>query len=143
MVISQGDVGFDKGFWDHHESLNKWTLRFNEKDVEEEYRAHFTGDSAENKTAQHNVIALHQETQRPPKSNSQYRYSGVFIGKILAILGSRTENYRYRRLGAALLSRFRRCFCLLEAAAHPLLGLFLPLRCYCPPFHWINRSVAV
>ncbi|EPB71498.1 hypothetical protein ANCCEY_09397 [Ancylostoma ceylanicum] len=31
MVIGQGEGGFEKGFWEHHDSLNRWTLKFNEK----------------------------------------------------------------------------------------------------------------
>ncbi|VDK44256.1 unnamed protein product [Gongylonema pulchrum] len=41
MVIQNADIDFGRGFWMHNDSLNKWTLQFNESDIEERYRAHF------------------------------------------------------------------------------------------------------
>ncbi|CAB3403497.1 unnamed protein product [Caenorhabditis bovis] len=89
MVISQGDGGFDKGFWGHHDSLNKWTLRFNEKCVEDEYRAHFV-DSAERHVGKKTHVERHQElveekdNEAADSTVNKYRYSGVFIDIIVA-----------------------------------------------------------
>ncbi|CAI5445983.1 unnamed protein product [Caenorhabditis angaria] len=93
MVIGQGEVGFDKGFWGHHDSLNKWTLRFNEKDVEQEYRAHFV-DSAERYTnSKKSHVERHRELVEEGRGEDEmvansavnkYRYSGVFIDIIVA-----------------------------------------------------------
>ena len=84
MVIGQGEGGFDKGFWNHHDSLNKWTLRFNEKDVEQEYRAHFV-DSAERYTSsKKGHVERHQDLMEQGGDKdgitgsavNKYRYSG-------------------------------------------------------------------
>lgn len=91
MVIGQGDQGFDKGFWGHHDSLNPWTLNFNEKDVEHEYRAHFA-DSAEKYAAQKTPVGRHQDIRVEDQSQtggpggSKYRYSGVFIDILVAAM---------------------------------------------------------
>uniref|UniRef100_A0A1I7T2H9 adenylate cyclase n=1 Tax=Caenorhabditis tropicalis TaxID=1561998 RepID=A0A1I7T2H9_9PELO len=94
MVIGQGEGGFDKGFWNHHDSLNRWTLRFNEKDVEQEYRAHFV-DSAERYTsAKKGHVERHQDLMEQGGDKdgiagsavNKYRYSGVFIDIIVATL---------------------------------------------------------
>lgn len=45
QVIHNTDGTFAKGFWMHQESLNRWTLNFNQKDIEFEYRAHFAESS--------------------------------------------------------------------------------------------------
>lgn len=39
--LQNADVNFSRGYWMHNESLNKWTLRFIEADIEQRYRAHF------------------------------------------------------------------------------------------------------
>ncbi|CAD6192956.1 unnamed protein product [Caenorhabditis auriculariae] len=76
LVIGQGEGGFDKGFWAHHDSLNPWTLRFNEKDVEQEYRAHF-GDSAERFAVQKTPVGRHQEMAVEEKDvKNKYRHNG-------------------------------------------------------------------
>lgn len=92
-VIGQGEGSFDKGFWNHHDSLNKWTLRFNEKDVEQEYRAHFV-DSAERYTSvKKGHVERHQDLMEQGDKDgisgsavNKYRYSGVFIDIIVATL---------------------------------------------------------
>ncbi|PIO54670.1 hypothetical protein TELCIR_23960, partial [Teladorsagia circumcincta] len=80
-VIGQGEAGgFEKGFWEHHDSLNRWTLKFNEKIVEDEYRAHFA-DSGDRHVPYKTPVALHQDVARREQidQSTQYRYSGVFI----------------------------------------------------------------
>ncbi|VDP03023.1 unnamed protein product [Heligmosomoides polygyrus] len=81
-VIGQGEGGFEKGFWEHHDSLNRWTLKFNEKVVEDEYRAHFA-DSADRHVPSKTPVGLHQDFSRRDQidQSTQYRYSGVFIGE--------------------------------------------------------------
>ncbi|KAJ1367192.1 hypothetical protein KIN20_028054 [Parelaphostrongylus tenuis] len=85
MVIGQGEGGFEKGFWEHHENLNRWTLKFNEKIVEDEYRAHFA-DSADRNSSHKTPVGLHQDFHRRNHSeqSTQYRYSGVFIDILVA-----------------------------------------------------------
>lgn len=41
QIINNSNGSFAKGFWMHPNSLNPWTLNFNQKNIEEEYRAHF------------------------------------------------------------------------------------------------------
>ncbi|CAI4229040.1 unnamed protein product [Auanema sp. JU1783] len=86
IAISQGETDFDKGFWGHHHSLNKWTLRFNEKEVEDEYRNHFADSAERGSYVQSNSIRRHQDLARVHDSATapQYRYSGVFIDIIVA-----------------------------------------------------------
>ncbi|WKY01085.1 hypothetical protein Q1695_015241 [Nippostrongylus brasiliensis] len=85
IVIGQGEGGFEKGFWEHHDSLNRWTLKFNEKIVEDEYRAHFA-DSADRHVPHKTPVALHQDFARRDQidQSTQYRYSGVFIDILVA-----------------------------------------------------------
>ncbi|KAE9417941.1 hypothetical protein Angca_007328 [Angiostrongylus cantonensis] len=87
MVIGQGEGGFEKGFWEHHDNLNRWTLKFNEKIVEDEYRAHFA-DSADRNVSHKTPVGLHQDFHRRDHSeqSSQYRYSGVFIDILVAAI---------------------------------------------------------
>ncbi|KAK5967650.1 Adenylate cyclase type 9, partial [Trichostrongylus colubriformis] len=87
-VIGQGEAGgFEKGFWEHHDSLNRWTLKFNEKIVEDEYRAHFA-DSGDRHVPYKTPVALHQDVARREQidQSTQYRYSGVFIDILVAAL---------------------------------------------------------
>ncbi|CAA84795.1 adenylate cyclase [Caenorhabditis elegans] len=94
MVIGQGEGGFDKGFWNHHDSLNKWTLRFNEKDVEEEYRAHFVDSSERYTASKKGHVERHKDLMEQGGEKdgitgstvNKYRYSGVFIDIIVATL---------------------------------------------------------
>ncbi|RCN49459.1 hypothetical protein ANCCAN_04400 [Ancylostoma caninum] len=87
MVIGQGEGGFEKGFWEHHDSLNRWTLKFNEKIVEDEYRAHFA-DSADRHVPHKTPVGLHQDFSRRDQIDhtTQYRYSGVFIDILVAAI---------------------------------------------------------
>ncbi|CAK5079689.1 unnamed protein product [Meloidogyne enterolobii] len=56
QVIHTADGSFAKGFWMHQESLNRWTLNFNQRDIEAEYRAHFAaGDSSEKHSSARNA----------------------------------------------------------------------------------------
>ncbi|CAJ0597816.1 unnamed protein product [Cylicocyclus nassatus] len=86
-VIGQGEGGFEKGFWEHHDSLNRWTLKFNEKVVEDEYRAHFA-DSADRQSTTKTPVGLHQDFNRRQQYDhtTQYRYSGVFIDILVAAI---------------------------------------------------------
>lgn len=34
-------MNFARGFWMQDDSLNRWSLRFNDLDIENRYRAHF------------------------------------------------------------------------------------------------------
>lgn len=94
MVIGQGEATFDEGFWNHNHSLNKWTLRFNEKDVEQEYRAHFVESAERYTSSKKGHVERHQDLmeQRKEKDGvagsavNKYRYSGVFIDIIVATL---------------------------------------------------------
>ncbi|KAK6046859.1 hypothetical protein COOONC_15635 [Cooperia oncophora] len=87
-VIGQGEAGgFEKGFWEHHDSLNRWTLKFNEKIVEDEYRAHFA-DSGDRHVPNKTPVALHQDVALRERidQTTHYRYSGVFIDILVAAL---------------------------------------------------------
>lgn len=101
QVIHGADGSFAKGFWMHQDSLNRWTLNFNQREIENEYRAHFAaGDSSERHPAvrtttpgieKHRQLStqLQRVTTPAPAANHaaikrqkrspRYRYSGVFI----------------------------------------------------------------
>ncbi|UMM23449.1 hypothetical protein L5515_004164 [Caenorhabditis briggsae] len=92
MVLGQGEQTLDKGFWNHNDSLNKWTLRFNEKDVEQEYRAHFVESAERYTSSKKGHLERHQDLMEQGKDGvagsavNKYRYSGVFIDIIVATL---------------------------------------------------------
>ncbi|CAJ0578607.1 unnamed protein product, partial [Mesorhabditis spiculigera] len=84
VQVIQGEEGeFAKGFWVHQDSLNPWTLRFNEKEIEDEYRAHFA-ESTDRFGGAHSAIAHHKNLSEYSPTSSPYRYSGVFIDMITA-----------------------------------------------------------
>uniref|UniRef100_A0A914VMG8 adenylate cyclase n=1 Tax=Plectus sambesii TaxID=2011161 RepID=A0A914VMG8_9BILA len=80
-VIQGSDLGKSGGYLIHRSSLNPWTLRFKEGDVEEEYRAHFAlaADRNANRSGTNGSTSSEAE-----ESASQYRYSGVFIDILVA-----------------------------------------------------------
>lgn len=100
MVIGQGEGGFDKGFWNHHDSLNKWTLRFNEKDVEEEYRAHFVDSSERYTASKKGHVERHKDLMEQGGEKdgitgstvNKYRYSGKFGERLLKLTANVSEN---------------------------------------------------
>ncbi|CAJ0941909.1 unnamed protein product, partial [Mesorhabditis belari] len=83
IQIQGEEAEFAKGFWVHQDSLNRWTLRFNEKEIEEEYRAHFA-ESTDRFGGAHSAIAHHKNLTEYTPESSPYRYSGVFIDMITA-----------------------------------------------------------
>lgn len=52
QVLHSGEEEFPQSFWTHQDSLNRWTLKFNENDIEQEYRQHFveSGHDSHNPT---------------------------------------------------------------------------------------------
>uniref|UniRef100_A0A1I7XSA6 adenylate cyclase n=1 Tax=Heterorhabditis bacteriophora TaxID=37862 RepID=A0A1I7XSA6_HETBA len=88
LVIGQGEGGFEKGFWAHHDSLNKWTLKFIEKVRDE--------NSADRHASQQTPLGRHHAKtdiiiediprREDNDDSSQYRYSGVFIDILVAAL---------------------------------------------------------
>uniref|UniRef100_A0AC34PUL0 Guanylate cyclase domain-containing protein n=1 Tax=Panagrolaimus sp. JU765 TaxID=591449 RepID=A0AC34PUL0_9BILA len=87
QIIQNSDGSFARGFWMHQDSLNRWTLKFIEKDIEEEYRAHF-GDSCERQVnAKSPLIRHHQLDVRDQHARRpRYRYSGVFIDLLVSAI---------------------------------------------------------
>ncbi|KAI1721567.1 adenylate and guanylate cyclase catalytic domain-containing protein [Ditylenchus destructor] len=89
QVIYNNDGSFAKDFWMHPGSLNRWTLHFNQKDIEEEYRAHFA-ESTDRHTFPKTGIAKHHQLEKgrmqleAAKNNPRYRYSGVFVDIIVS-----------------------------------------------------------
>ncbi|GMS89568.1 hypothetical protein PENTCL1PPCAC_11743, partial [Pristionchus entomophagus] len=93
QIISNSDRSqFDRGFWVKQESLNPWTLNFNEKEVEDEYRRHFAesrdGFSQHGGTSNGNAAMRnhHKVSPTPSSKHSGLRYSGVFIDLLVASL---------------------------------------------------------
>ncbi|KAL3097460.1 hypothetical protein niasHS_003908 [Heterodera schachtii] len=115
QVIHGANGTFAKGFWLHQKSLNRWTLNFNQKDIENEYRAHFAaGDSSERHSAirstanglkKHKQLSAQLERsrggsirpvllasaaadskQQQRSRRPRYRYSGVFIDIFVSAL---------------------------------------------------------
>ncbi|CAD5210753.1 unnamed protein product [Bursaphelenchus xylophilus] len=112
QILQGGESSFAQGFWMHQDSLNRWTLTFNEADIEDEYRKHFaeSGDHNSQAVAQRafkNPIAKHQQLKKKRNLDDEdeetgirstadsmeqqllkhprYRYSGVFIDILVAI----------------------------------------------------------
>ncbi|KHN78186.1 Adenylate cyclase type 9 [Toxocara canis] len=85
QVIQSANSNFSRGFWMHNDSLNKWTLRFNEADVEARYRAHFA-ESADRQWSARETIPATKAVDKydNDESSTQYRYSGVFIDMLVA-----------------------------------------------------------
>ena len=75
----------------HQDSLNRWTLKFIEKEIEDEYRAHF-GDSFERQVqVKHPLVRHHQLNVRSCENQGnvhrpRYRYSGVFIDLLVSAI---------------------------------------------------------
>uniref|UniRef100_A0A914I6Y5 adenylate cyclase n=1 Tax=Globodera rostochiensis TaxID=31243 RepID=A0A914I6Y5_GLORO len=112
QVIHGSNGTFAKGFWIHQKSLNRWTLNFNQRDIENEYRAHFAAcDSSERHSTTRNAangLKKHKQLSAQlerSKSGSirpvllaaagekqqrsrrpRYRYSGVFIDIFVSAL---------------------------------------------------------
>ncbi|VDM41187.1 unnamed protein product [Toxocara canis] len=85
QVIQSANSNFSRGFWMHNDSLNKWTLRFNEADVEARYRAHFAESADRQWSARETVPATKAvDKYDNDESSTQYRYSGVFIDMLVA-----------------------------------------------------------
>ncbi|KAE9556006.1 hypothetical protein FO519_000752 [Halicephalobus sp. NKZ332] len=91
QIIQNSDGSFARGFWMHQDSLNRWTLKFIEKEIEEEYRAHF-GDSCERQVqVKHPLVRHHQLNVRSCENQGnihrpRYRYSGVFIDLLVSAI---------------------------------------------------------
>uniref|UniRef100_A0A914DFV2 adenylate cyclase n=1 Tax=Acrobeloides nanus TaxID=290746 RepID=A0A914DFV2_9BILA len=91
QIIQTSDGSFARGFWKHQDSLNPWTLKFNEKQLEDEYRAHFA-DSSERHTVPKTALAKHLQLQKPRSKEElhgkrpRYRYSGVFIDILVSAI---------------------------------------------------------
>uniref|UniRef100_A0AC34F731 Guanylate cyclase domain-containing protein n=1 Tax=Panagrolaimus sp. ES5 TaxID=591445 RepID=A0AC34F731_9BILA len=92
QIMQSSDGSFARGFWMHQDSLSRWTLRFLEKDIENEYRAHF-GDSCEKNNLSKNPLVRHHQLEVRNCENQQgnihrprYRYSGVFIDILVSAL---------------------------------------------------------
>uniref|UniRef100_A0A9J2PZX3 adenylate cyclase n=1 Tax=Ascaris lumbricoides TaxID=6252 RepID=A0A9J2PZX3_ASCLU len=85
QVIQSANGNFSRGFWMHNDSLNKWTLRFNEADVEAQYRAHFA-ESADRQWSGRETVPTTKTAEKYEieESSTQYRYSGVFIDMLVA-----------------------------------------------------------
>src|SRR4051812_4003746 len=63
QVIYNNDGSFAKGFWMHPGSLNRWTLHFNQKDIEDEYRAHFAESTDRHSTTPKSGLAKHHQVR--------------------------------------------------------------------------------
>lgn len=70
QILQGGESSFAQGFWMHQDSLNRWTLTFNEAEIEDEYRKHFA-ESGEHNNSQtagsrtfKNPIATHQQLKK-------------------------------------------------------------------------------
>jgi adenylate cyclase 9 len=92
QIMQSSDGSFARGFWMHQDSLSRWTLRFLEKDIENEYRAHF-GDSCDKNNLSKNPLVRHHqldvrncENQQSLIHRPRYRYSGVFIDILVSAL---------------------------------------------------------
>uniref|UniRef100_A0A915Q461 adenylate cyclase n=1 Tax=Setaria digitata TaxID=48799 RepID=A0A915Q461_9BILA len=83
VVIQNADINFNRGFWMRNDWLNKWTLRFNEVMIEERYRAHFA-ESVDHQWPSCDGVGRCKNSSQTDTSDSQYRYSGVFIDVLVA-----------------------------------------------------------
>lgn len=63
QVIHNTDGTLAKNFWMHQDSLNRWTLNFNQKDIEDEYRAHFA-ESSDRQSYPKSGLAKHHQVIR-------------------------------------------------------------------------------
>ncbi|ETN78434.1 adenylate/guanylate cyclase catalytic domain protein [Necator americanus] len=144
MVIGQGEGGFEKGFWEHHDSLNRWTLKFNEKIVEDEYRAHFA-DSADRHIPNKTPVGRHQDVSRRDQIDhtTEYRYSGVFIdvlvAAVLLVVSSAAVFMSPSRIPLSFVVYF--CLALTTIAGVPLLSRksILPCMNLWQPRHVIGK----
>ncbi|VDO55447.1 unnamed protein product [Onchocerca flexuosa] len=112
IVIQNAEINFNRGLWMRNDWLNRWTLRFNDENIEERYKAHFAESvdrecrnsddvgkckNISNTAAKHSRILNEQSkyfvqdsfcsrnmTSRIDNTNLQYRYSGVFIDVLVA-----------------------------------------------------------
>ncbi|VDO51895.1 unnamed protein product, partial [Brugia timori] len=82
IVIQNSDINFNRGFWMRNDWLNRWTLRFNEVNIEERYRAHFA-ESADHQWPSCDVGRCKNASQID-NSDLHYHYSGVFIDVLVA-----------------------------------------------------------
>ncbi|VDN83638.1 unnamed protein product [Brugia pahangi] len=82
IVIQNSDINFNRGFWMRNDWLNRWTLRFNEVNIEERYRAHFA-ESADHQWPSCDVGRCKNASQTD-NSDLHYHYSGVFIDVLVA-----------------------------------------------------------
>lgn len=64
----------------HQDSLNPWTLNFNQKNIEDEYRAHFANSTEK------------QVTYTKPKSEFVKRHQVIFLYKFFFLI----KNYFFR-----------------------------------------------
>ncbi|KAI6195414.1 hypothetical protein M3Y96_01228800 [Aphelenchoides besseyi] len=177
QILQCGEGSFARGFWMHQDSLNRWTLRFNEPEIENEYRAHFAestehhhhplprnpiakhhqlkklssnplhtpsysqrraaADSDDEEAGARSADSMEQQLLRHPR----YRYSGVFIDILVAVLffgviaGISFANMPQLSVGflvlAGLASVFLACFVVMIGL--PLLLSRKPLSV------WLNR----
>ncbi|EFO17224.2 hypothetical protein LOAG_11276 [Loa loa] len=83
LVIQNSDINFNRGFWMHNDWLNRWTLRFNEVNIEERYRAHFS-ESVDRQWPSCDGTGPCKNTSQTDNLDLHYRYSGVFIDVLVA-----------------------------------------------------------
>ncbi|TKR77481.1 hypothetical protein L596_018448 [Steinernema carpocapsae] len=93
QTIQTSDGTFARSFLMHQDSLNRWTLQFLEKVVEEEYRAHFAESMHSHNTATTPIKSTHLKPDMHTASELELsefarrprlRYSGVFIDILVA-----------------------------------------------------------
>ncbi|KAF7633992.1 hypothetical protein Mgra_00006620 [Meloidogyne graminicola] len=90
QVIHGADGSFAKGFWMHQESLNRWTLNFNQRDIENEYRAHFAaGDSSDKYSTTRNVTA---GIEKHRQLSTQLQNLGGGVHSVTATLSQQPSN---------------------------------------------------
>ncbi|MFH4976993.1 hypothetical protein AB6A40_003702 [Gnathostoma spinigerum] len=88
QIIQNVGVNFTAGFASHNDSLNRWTLRFNEESVEKEYRRHFAESvdkqrsSSRERESRWKPDATSSKTEQ--QSTPQYQYSGVFVDIVVS-----------------------------------------------------------
>ncbi|VDK72015.1 unnamed protein product [Litomosoides sigmodontis] len=83
VVIQNADTNFNRGFWVRNDGLNRWTLRFNEPNIEKRYRAHFA-KSIDHHWRSYDGVGRYKNTQQIDNSDLQHHFSGVFLDVLVA-----------------------------------------------------------
>ncbi|KAK0416611.1 hypothetical protein QR680_012590 [Steinernema hermaphroditum] len=96
QTIQSSDDTFTRSFMLHKDSLNRWTLQFTERIVEDEYRAHFAESMhSHSQAATTSLKSRHLKTEMQSASELELsefvqrprlRYSGVFIDILVAAI---------------------------------------------------------